>query len=87
MIAGKQPEQQSGISHLGVQQSASRGEFPSSRNGSTATMPTRLVSSGSEPWSDAVVRLLDVFVIQACLCVMFSGLQSDAVCSICVYAS
>ena len=34
-------------------------------------MPARLVSSSSGPRSDAVVRLLDVFVIQACfmLCV------------------
>ena len=28
--------------------------------------------------------MLDVFVIQACFCVMCSGLRSDAVCSICV---
>ena len=52
-----------------------RCEFLSSRNGSTATMPARLVSSSSGPRSDAVVRLLEVFVIQACfvLCVPDSG--------------
>ena len=51
---------------LGFQRSVLRAEFPSSRNGSTTTMPTRLVSSSFGPRSDAVVRLLDVFVIQVC---------------------
>jgi len=41
-------------------------------------MPTRLVSSSSGLQSDAAIRVLDVFVIQACfvLCVLdFSPMQ------------
>ena len=37
--------------------------FPSSRNGSTTTMPPGLVSSSSGLQSDGVVRVLDVFVL------------------------
>ncbi|CAH1450170.1 unnamed protein product [Lactuca virosa] len=44
------------VSDLAPQQPALRGEFPSSRNGSTATMPARLVSSSSGLRSDAVVQ-------------------------------
>ena len=54
---------------------SSAGEFPSSRNRSKATMPACLVSSSSGPRSDAIVRVLDVFVVQACfvVCVPDSG--------------
>ena len=35
----------------------------------------------------SIISVLDVFVTQACICVMCSRLRSDAVCSIYVYAS
>ncbi|CAI9300346.1 unnamed protein product [Lactuca saligna] len=77
LVAGEIPEQQQLASRAIHSAASLRGEFPFSRNGSTATMPARLIISSSELWSDAVVRVLDVFVIQA----FSSGLRSDAVSS------
>ncbi|CAH1431386.1 unnamed protein product [Lactuca virosa] len=57
------------------QQSTSRGEFPSSRNGSTATMPARLNSSSSGLRSDAGVVSRSSSVM---LCSVSSGLHFDA---------
>ena len=81
IVVGVKPEPQQTDSGAVLSAARLRGEFPSSRNGSTATIPTRLTSSSSGPRSDAVVILLDVFVIQACfvLCVPDSVPMLDAV--------
>ena len=55
-VAGEIPEQQQLASRAIHTAASSRGEFPSSRNGSTATMSARLVSSSSGLQSDAVVH-------------------------------
>ena len=78
LVAGEIPEQQQIASRAIHTAASSRGEFPFSRNGSTAIMSARLISSSPGLWSDAVARVLDVFVIQACfvLCVPdFSPMQ------------
>ena len=55
-VAEEIPEQQQIVSKAIHTAASSRGEFPSSRNGSTAIMPARLVSSSTELQSEAVVK-------------------------------
>ena len=80
IVAGEFRSSSHPASDLASQQLELRGEFPSSRNGSTTIMLAHLVSSSSEPWSDAVVRMLDVFVIHACFVMCSMSAKPDTEC-------
>ena len=56
IVAGVKSEPQQTDSRAVLSAARLQGEFPSSRNESTATTPTRLVSSSSRLRSDVVVR-------------------------------
>ena len=56
IVAGVQQKPQRSDSEAVLSVARLRGEFPSSRNGSTATKPARLVSSSSRLRFDVVVQ-------------------------------
>ena len=95
IIAGESPEQHIGIPHPVFQQSVIRCEFPSSRNGSIATLLTRLddCSSGLRSDSGVVLRSSYVCLMSSwfmhvydmCICSGFRFDAGQARCSICDY--